>query len=91
MKNRMRSESYITATDCYLLKITKALFKEIMDEFEDFREEVEAISNQREWMRLARIQAYKLGVDEETLIGQHAIDKKNTELMEERLEREAEV
>ena len=42
-------------------------------------------------MRLARIQAYKLGVDEETLIGQHAIDKKNTELMEERLERDAEV
>ncbi len=55
LKNRARSDSYITATDCLLLKISKALFREIMDEFEDFRAEVEAISNQREWMRLARI------------------------------------
>ena len=64
MKNRMRSESYITANDCYLLRIPKALFKEIMEEFDDFRVEVESISNQRELLRLARIQAFKLGVDE---------------------------
>lgn len=44
MKNRLRTESYIAQTDCNLLKITKALFKEIMDEFEDFRVEVESIS-----------------------------------------------
>lgn len=69
MKNRLRTESYIAQTDCNLLKINKALFKQIMDEFEDFRVEVESISKQREWMRLARIQAFKMGVDEETFIG----------------------
>lgn len=35
-----------------------------MEEFDDFRMEVEAISYQRELMRMARIQAFKLGVDE---------------------------
>ena len=44
LKNRLRQESYITSTDSYLLKIPKSLFKEVMDEFEDFRREVEAIS-----------------------------------------------
>ena len=69
LKNRMRTESYLTVTDTYLLKIGKTLFKEVMNEFEDFREEIEAISKQRELMRLARIQAFKLGVDEQTFIG----------------------
>mmetsp|Transcript_20921 Transcript_20921/g.28178 ORF Transcript_20921/g.28178 Transcript_20921/m.28178 type:complete len:84 (-) Transcript_20921:1090-1341(-) len=55
LKNRMRSESYIAVTECYLLMIDKALFKEIMEEFDDFRAEVTAISQQREWMRMARI------------------------------------
>lgn len=86
----MRTESYITITDCYLFKVPKALFKEVMDEFDDFRSQVESISKQREWMRLARIQAFKLGVDEETFIGQHAIDQTNVERMEARLEEEQE-
>ena len=55
IKNRMRSESYVAVTECYLLMIDKALFKEIMEEFEDFRAEVEIISAEREWMRMARI------------------------------------
>ena len=55
IKNRMRSESYVAVTECYLLMIDKALFKEIMEEFEDFRAEVEMISAEREWMRMARI------------------------------------
>ena len=55
MKNRMRTESYTTVTDCYLLKIQKPLFKEVLQEFEDFRVEIESISKQREMMRLARI------------------------------------
>ena len=37
IKNRMRTESFTTVTDCYLLKINKILFKEVMQEFEDFR------------------------------------------------------
>ena len=69
LKNRMRTESYTTVTDCYLLKIPKVLFKEVLQEFEDFRAEIDAISKQREWMRLARIQAFKMGVDEQTFIG----------------------
>ena len=69
MKNRVRSESYTTVTDSYLLRIPKSLFKEVLQEFDDFRSEVEAIVRQREWMRLARIQAFKHGVDEETFIG----------------------
>ena len=44
LKNRIRTESYTTVTDCYLLRISKPLFKEIMEEFDDFRTEVEAIS-----------------------------------------------
>lgn len=55
LKNRLRTESYCSVTDCYLLKISKTLFKEVMQEFDDFSEEVHAISKQREWMRLARI------------------------------------
>ena len=55
MKNRMRTESYSTVTECYILKISKSLFKEVLSEFEDFRQEIEAISKQREVMRLARI------------------------------------
>lgn len=90
LKNRMRSESYITITDCYLFKVPKALFKEIMDEFDDFRSQVTSISKQREWMRLARIQAFKLGVDEETFIGQHAIDQTNVAKIETQLEQEQE-
>ena len=69
MKNRMRTESYTTVTDCYLLKIQKSLFKEVLQEFEDFRVEIESISKQREMMRLARIQAFKLGVNEQTFLG----------------------
>lgn len=45
----------MAVTECYLLMIDKALFKEIMEEFEDFRAEVEMISAEREWMRMARI------------------------------------
>ena len=55
LKNRMRTESYTTVSDCYLLKIGRSLFKEVLQEFEDFRDEIEAISKQREMMRLARI------------------------------------
>lgn len=40
LKNRMRSESYIAVTECYLLILDKALFREMMNEFEEFREEV---------------------------------------------------
>ena len=40
-------------------------------------------------MRLARIQAFKLGVDEQTFIGQHVIDHKNVAAIEYRLEKEA--
>ena len=69
LKNRIRTESYTTVTDSYLFRVPKALFKEVMDEFDDFRNEVELISRQREWTRLARIQAFKLGIDEETFIG----------------------
>ena len=45
LKNRMRTESYTTVTDCYLLRINKNLFKEVLNEFEDFREEINAISH----------------------------------------------
>ena len=43
MKNRVRSESYTTVTDSYLLRIPKPLFKEVLQEFDDFRFEVDAI------------------------------------------------
>ena len=35
-----RAESYIAKGDCYILKLERSTFEAIMDEFEDFRDEV---------------------------------------------------
>ena len=36
LRNRPRRESYTAITDCYVLKLEKNLFNEIMEEFDDF-------------------------------------------------------
>jgi CRP-like cAMP-binding protein len=34
-------ESYMAKNDCYILKLERNIFEQILDEFEDIREEVE--------------------------------------------------
>ena len=51
--NRPRRESYTTITDCYVLKLSKDVFNEIMDEFDDFKAEVTTIAKEREIIRVA--------------------------------------
>ena len=36
MKNRPRVESYTAVTECYTLKLPKAVFIELLEEFDDF-------------------------------------------------------
>ena len=36
MCNRPRKESYTTVNECYILKLKKSIFNEIMEEFDDF-------------------------------------------------------
>lgn len=53
MRNRPRKESYTAITDCYLLKLNKCVFNEIMEEFDDFNQEVTTIAKEREIIRIA--------------------------------------
>ena len=59
MKNRLRKESYSTVTDCYILRMPKAIFIELLSEFDDFNEEVSKIAKEREAIRVARYKAYR--------------------------------
>ena len=53
MKNRARVESYTAVTDCYILKLPKAVFGELLEEFDDFNQEVSTIAKERELIRMA--------------------------------------
>ena len=53
MRNRPRKESYTAVTDCYILKLEKSIFNEIMEEFDDFNQEVTTIAKEREIIRIA--------------------------------------
>ena len=57
LRNRPRRESYTAITDCYVLKLEKNLFNEIMDEFDDFNMEVMTIAKEREVLRIAQKKA----------------------------------
>lgn len=52
MRNRNRLDSYKAEGDCYILKLDKPIFLQIMDEFEDIRKEVQEIVLVRERKRL---------------------------------------
>ena len=53
MRNRPRKESYTAVTECYILKLKKEIFNEIMEEFDDFAAEVTTIAKEREIIRIA--------------------------------------
>jgi CRP-like cAMP-binding protein len=52
---RKRTDSYKTIDDSYILKLNKATFNEIMDEFTDFRDDIHKMVMDRERNRLERI------------------------------------
>lgn len=49
---KLSSETYTAMCDCYLLAVNKYLFQNIIEEFEDFKEEVFAIAKEREKIRI---------------------------------------
>jgi len=50
--NRERLDTYRSRMDCKLLRIHRTVFEQMMDEFDDFREDVELVAHQREEVRL---------------------------------------
>jgi CRP-like cAMP-binding protein len=58
--NRQRYDTYKARGDCYILKIRKNLFDQIIDEFPDFREEIQKMVSEREKNRLEKIQQNRL-------------------------------
>jgi CRP-like cAMP-binding protein len=57
---RKRLDTYRSKDDSYILKLSKANFEEIMDEFNDFREDIHKMVMEREKNRLERIQQQRL-------------------------------
>ena len=50
--NRDRLDTYVTRMDCHILKLNRELFEQIMDEYDDIREDIETVAEQREQSRL---------------------------------------
>lgn len=42
-----RFESYLAKSDCYILKLSKDVFEEMLEEFEDFWDDVNIIAEER--------------------------------------------
>jgi CRP-like cAMP-binding protein len=61
MLNRPLKESYTAMGNCYLLKVTRPLFKQLMEEFEDFRHEVVRIGRERERMKFEDLKLIESG------------------------------
>ena len=61
MKNRPRVESYTAVTECYILKLPKSVFIELLEEFDDFNQEISVIAKEREMLRMMKLKAYKTG------------------------------
>ena len=49
---RNRMYSYVAKCDCYMLKLERSIFEQILDEFSDIREEIQQIVAEREKKRL---------------------------------------
>lgn len=46
--DRKRLETYISVTDCHVLRIRRPQFETILNEVDDFRIDVESMADQRE-------------------------------------------
>lgn len=45
---RNRLDSYLSKGDCYILKLDKAVFEQILEEFSNFRHDIQLIVAERE-------------------------------------------
>jgi len=52
LQGKKSSETYTAMCDCYLLSLNRSVFFNLMEEFEDFKEEVLAIAKAREKIRI---------------------------------------
>lgn len=52
LQGKKSSETYTAMCDCYLLSLHRSVFFNLMEEFEDFKEEVLAIAKAREKIRI---------------------------------------
>lgn len=53
--NRLRMDTYVTRMDCHILRLNRQFFEQILDEFDDIRNDIEAIAEQREQVRLDQL------------------------------------
>ena len=60
---RNRLYSYITKCDCYMLKLERGVFEQMMEEFSEFREEIHQIIAEREHQRVEQQQIAKFKVE----------------------------
>eukprot|EP00347_Sterkiella_histriomuscorum_P012789 403367218 len=60
-KNRI--ESYVAKSDCYLLKLDRSIFEQILEEFPKIREEIQIMVVQREKNRIENLQQAKINQD----------------------------
>jgi signal-transduction protein with cAMP-binding, CBS, and nucleotidyltransferase domain len=60
--NRITQERFTAMDDCFVLQVKKPLFKSLIEEFEDFRDEVFAIAKEREKEAIKCIQREETGV-----------------------------
>lgn len=60
--NRITQERFTAMDDCFVLQVKKPLFKQLIEEFEDFREEVFNIAKEREKEAIKEIQRGENGV-----------------------------
>jgi signal-transduction protein with cAMP-binding, CBS, and nucleotidyltransferase domain len=54
--NRLRNDTYMARGDCYILKLDKQVFHQIMDEFPEFKDDIDKIVAEREKKRLETLQ-----------------------------------
>lgn len=68
--NRMTQERFTAMDDCFVLQVRKPLFKQLIEEFEDFREEVFTIAKEREKEAIKSVKREETGVilEEDVLV-----------------------
>ena len=53
--NRNRLDTFVAKIDCHILRLKKSYFEDIMDEFEDIKDDINKIAEAREQQRLKEI------------------------------------
>ena len=50
--NRNRLDTFVAKIDCHILRLKKSYFEDIMDEFEDIKDDIYKVAEAREQQRL---------------------------------------